>query len=315
MKLQQLRYIVEVARQGMNISEAAEALFTSQPGVSKQIRLLEEELGVQIFERSGKRLTGLTEPGGAIIDLAGRIVLEAENLKRLSRDHAQGQSGMLALAASLTPSRALLPAAAKAFLMRYADVELSVRQGSTAQVADWVAAGEADIGIVCDMPELGSADILGLPIGQWHYSVVAPKAHPIHQSPSLTLHELARWPLVLQTESPACHARFERAFSRLEKAPRVLLRMPDSEAVKTCVRQGLGVGVIADMAYDPERDSDLGRIAVEHFFEAGTSRILLRRRALLRRFEYDFIERFIPHLNREAIQKILAGQAGQSWQL
>jgi LysR family cys regulon transcriptional activator len=236
-------------------------------------------------------------------------------LKRLSRDHAQGQSGTLRLAASLTPSRAMLPSAAKDFLLRYTDVELLVRQGSTAQVADWVAAGEADIGIVCDMPQVGSADVLGLPVAQWHYAVVAPRAHPIHQSPSLTLAELARWPLVLQTESPSCQTRFTNAFGRLERAPRVLLRMPDAEAVKTCVRQGLGVGIIADMAFDAERDDDLARIVVEHFFEAGTSRILLRRRALLRRFEYDFIERFIPHLNRQAIQKILAGEAGQSWQL
>ncbi|MDR2165034.1 MAG: CysB family HTH-type transcriptional regulator [Zoogloeaceae bacterium] len=308
MKLQQLRYIVEVARQGLNVSDAAEALYTSQPGVSKQIKLLENELGVTIFERSGKRFTGITEPGHAILEGAERILREAENLKRLGKDHASGDSGALVLAVTHNQARYVLPTIIQTFVAHYPRVELALRQGTPAQIAEWVENGGADIGIATEGLD-DKPGLVTLPVRQWHYCVIAPTGHPILKIRHLALSSLVRWPLIV-TDSIGINA----AFQRQELEPQIALTALDADVIKTYVALGLGLGIIADFAFDPTRDTGLVNIAAAHLFESNTTRLGLRRGVFLRRFEYDFIQLFAPHLDRHAVERTLQG-GGESYQL
>lgn len=313
MKLQQLRYVAEVVRRGMNVSEAAEALYTSQPGVSKQIKLLEDELGILIFERSGKRFTGITEPGRAIIEGAERMLREAENLKRLGKDYSGGETGTLVIAATHTQARYALPPAVKAFVERHPHVQLTLHQGTPIQIADWVEKGDADIGIATEYLDSQSA-LVTLPVRQWRHCVIAPDGHPILKESPLSFAALARWPLVTYDSAFAGRSRINRAFQRQGLEPQVVLTALDADVIKTYVTLGLGLGIIADLAYDRERDTGLEFLDASHLFESNTTRIALRRGLFLRRFEYDFIHLFAPHLDRAAVERVLQG-GGESYQL
>ncbi|MCX8145325.1 MAG: CysB family HTH-type transcriptional regulator [Azovibrio sp.] len=313
MKLQQLRYIVEVARRGLNVSEAAEALYTSQPGVSKQIKLLEDELGVTIFERSGKRFTGITEPGRAIIASAERILLEAENLKRLGRDFAGGDTGTLTVAATHTQARYALPPAVQAFVARHPGVQLILHQGTPAQIADWVEKGDADIGIATEALA-AHPGLVTLPVRQWSHCIIAPLGHPILALPQISLAELARWPLITYDAAFTGRSGINRAFARQGLTPQVVLTALDADVIKTYVTLGLGLGIIAALAFDAERDVGLAARSAEHLFESNTTRLALRRGVFLRRYEYDFITSFAPHLDRHAIERVLQG-GGEMYQL
>jgi LysR family cys regulon transcriptional activator len=313
MKLQQLRYVAEVARRGMNVSEASEALHTSQPGVSKQIKLLEDELGVMIFERSGKRFTGITEPGRAIVDGAERILREAENLKRLGKDYSGGDSGTLTIAATHTQARYALPPAVKAFVERHPRVQLILHQGTPEQIAAWVEKGEADIGIATEYLNAQPA-LVTLPVCQWQHCVIAPGGHPILEARPLSLAALACWPLITYDFSFTGRSGINRAFQRQGLEPQIVLTALDADVIKTYVTLGLGLGIIADLAFDRERDTGLERMAADHLFEANTTRLALRRGVFLRRFEYDFITLFVPHLDKRAIERVLQG-GGEMYQL
>ncbi|MDR2625085.1 MAG: CysB family HTH-type transcriptional regulator [Zoogloeaceae bacterium] len=313
MKLQQLRYIVEVMRRGLNVSEAAEALYTSQPGVSKQIKLLEDELGVMIFERSGKRFTGITEPGRAVIERAGQILREAENLVRLGKDYAGGETGTLTVAATHTQARYAMPSAVREFMARHPTVQLILRQGTPTQIADWVEKGDADIGIATEALS-ERAGLVSLPVCQWRHCVIATHGHPITQAQPLSLMELARWPLITYNPDFTGRSRITQAFERHNLTPKIVLTALDADVIKTYVNMGLGLGIIAAMAFDPARDTGLEALSTEHLFESNTTRIALRHGIFPRRFEYDFIRLFAPHLDKWAVDSALQGE-GESYQV
>lgn len=312
-KLQQLRYIVEIQRQGLNVSEAAETLFTSQPGISKQVKLLEDELGVQIFERSGKRFTGVTEPGKAVLTIAEHILREAENLKRASAEFATGDTGRLVLAATHTQARYALPIVVRDFVMQHPTVKLELHQGSPTQIADWVVAGEADLGIATEALDQ-YPQLVTLPVRQWSHCVIAPEGHPILKSQPLSLSELAKWPLITYDTAFTGRSRINRAFERIGAVPNVALTALDADVIKTYVSLGLGLGIISALAFDAQRDSGLSALDASHLFESNTTRLALRRGTYLRRYDYDFIGLFASHLSRRVVEMAMQG-GGAEYQL
>lgn len=313
MKLQQLRYIVEVQRRGLNVSEAAESLYTSQPGISKQVKLLEEELGVAIFERSGKRFVGVTEPGEAILKIAAGILREAENLRRVGSEFSGGSAGRLVLAATHTQARYALPIVVRDFVAQHPDVRLEMHQGSPTQIAEWVAGGEADLGIATESLDQ-YPQLVTLPVRQWSHCVIVPEGHPLTEKQPLTLQELAQWPLVTYDTAFAGRSRINRAFERVGVSPNVALTALDADVIKTYVSLGLGLGIISDLAFDPQRDTGLVALAAGHLFESNTTRLALRRGTYLRRYEYDFISLFAPHLSRRTVDMAMEG-GGAEYQL
>ncbi len=312
-KLQQLRYIVEIQRQGLNVSEAAETLFTSQPGISKQVKLLEDELGVAIFERSGKRFTGVTEPGKTVLSIAERILREAENLKRASAEFATGDSGRLVLAATHTQARYALPIVVRDFVMQHPSVKLELHQGSPTQIADWVVAGEADLGIATEALDQ-YPQLVTLPVRQWSHCVIAPEGHPILKSQPLSLNELAKWPLITYDTAFTGRSRINRAFERIGAVPNVALTALDADVIKTYVSLGLGLGIISALAFDAQRDTGLCALDASHLFESNTTRLALRRGSYLRRYDYDFIGLFASHLSRRVVEMAMQG-GGAEYQL
>lgn len=313
MKLQQLRYIVEIQRQGLNVSEAAEVLYTSQPGISKQVKMLEDELGVSIFERSGKRFTGLTEPGRVVLEIAQRILREAENLKRASSEYAGGDTGRLVLAATHTQARYALPVVVRDFITRHPNVKLEMHQGSPTQIAEWVMAGEADIGIATEALDQ-YAQLITMPVRQWTHCVIAPSGHPILATQPLSLNALAKWPLITYDTAFTGRSRINRAFERVGVQPNIALTALDADVIKTYVSLGLGLGIISAMAFDAERDTGLVALDAAHLFESNTTRIALRRGSYLRRYDYDLISLFAPHLTRRVVDMTLQG-GGDEYQL
>jgi LysR family cys regulon transcriptional activator len=313
MKLQQLRYLVEVARHGLNVSEAAEALHTSQPGVSKQIKLLEDELGVIVFERSGKRLTSVTEPGRAILDIAERILREAENMKRVGDEFSDGESGGLVIATTHTQARYALPSVVARFVEKHPKVRLSMHQGSPTQIAEWTLKGEADIAIATEALDQ-YPQLLMLPCYQWTHCVIAPDGHPVLDGRPLSLAELARWPLITYDSAFAGRSRINAAFERAHLTPNVVLAAIDADVIKTYVSLGLGLGIIAHQAYDVVRDAGLQALEAGQLFGSNTTRIGLRRGTHVRRFDYDFIELFAPQLTRRAVDMAMVGH-GDEYQL
>lgn len=304
MKLHQLRYIREVARQGLNVSTAAEALHTSQPGVSKQIQLLEEELGLQIFHRSGKRLTSITEPGHAILDMAERMLREAENIKRVGEDFTRESEGALTIATTHTQARYRLPPAVKAFVEKYPNVRLNIHQGSPSQVADLVVSGEADIGIatesIADRDELGA-----LPCYSWNRVVVTPLDHSLLHDAPLTLEKISQYPIVTYDLGFTGSTSVKRVFEARGLFPNIVLTAIDADVIKTYVELGLGIGLLANMAYNAERDRALGMLDASHLFPDSTTYLGVRRDAYLRGYVYDFIHSIAPHLDRAAVNAVL----------
>ena len=307
MKLQQLRYLVEVERRGLNVSAAAEALFTSQPGVSKQIGLLEEELGLTIFERSGKRLTAITAPGRIVLAMAQRMLAEAQNMKRVGEDYAAESSGTLSIATTHTQARYTLPPVIQRFVRRHPAIRLHIQQGSPLQVAEWVMDGSVDLGIATEALDR-YPDLVTLPCFQWAHKVVTPRDHPLLAMQPLTLAALAGYPLITYDATFTGRSRIDRAFERQNLRPNVMLTAIDSDVIKTYVALGLGVGIIAEMAFDPARDEALAAMPVSHLFEGNTTRVGFRRDIWLRGYEYDFIELLAPQLTRRMVEATLKGE-------
>lgn len=313
MKLQQLRYLCEVVRQGLNFSDAAEALHTSQPGISKQIRLLEDELGVEIFVRNGKRVVDITEPGKQILAIAQRILLEAENLKNASLEFSNEASGSLTIATTHTQARHALPAVVKSFTGKYPKVRLSLRQGSPAQIAEQVLSGEADIAIATEANELFEGLVM-LPCYQWNRCVVTPLNHPLLGVKTLTLEAIAKYPIVTYAFAFTAGSKINKAFEQRRLKPNVVLTAIDSDVIKTYVELGLGVGIMEKMAFDPEHDRNLRAIDAAHLFESTTACIGLRRGVYLRSYVYDMIELLAPHLTRKTVEKAMSG-GGSDYEL
>ncbi len=314
MKLQQLRYAVEVFRRNLNVSEAAEALFTSQPGVSKQIRLLEEELGTQIFIRSGKRIVSVTQPGQAILETAEQILREVQNIKNISGEFTGTRSGSLTLAASGTLARFRLPETVARFTADYPDVHLNIKCGSPQEVADMVYRGEADLALSGDLPDL-PADVGSLPCGQWHYAVFVPPSHRLATLPEITLRDLADEPLLAYGFSFDAGTVLARAFGRGRVADyRVALAADDDDLLKTYVRFGLGVGLLNRDAHD---DADAGIVMRDagRLFEPVPVQILLRGDALIRNYVYDFIAMLDAGLTRDRVNQLLYTPAQEDFSI
>jgi LysR family cys regulon transcriptional activator len=309
MKLQQLRTICEVARHDLNLSRAAEALFTSQPGLSKQILQLEDELGVKIFVRAGKRLVAITDPGREIIAIAQRILLETRNLKEVTAEFHREATGSLTIATTHTQARYALPPVVRQFVERYPRVRLSLHQGSPRQLAEQVIEGQADLAIATEALDLYDRLVM-LPCYEWNRCVVVPPHHPLLGAKRLTLEAVAKYPIITYDFAFTGRSTMNRAFEARGLKPDVVLTAIDADVIKTYVELGLGVGIIAHMAYDPQRDTGLRAIDASHLFEPSTTRIGIRRGSYLRGFVYDFIGMFAPHLTRAAVDAALNGNAG-----
>src|SRR5574338_1278412 len=306
MNLQQLRYVVEVSRRGLNVSDAAEALFTSQPGVSKQIRLLEEELGVAIFVRHGKRLVELTDPGRQVLVIAERMLRDQANLKMVGEEFSRESEGILTIATTHTQARYALPPVIQRFIQRYPKVRLNLHQGSPTQVCDYVLSGEADIAIATEAIA-ENENLVMLPCYQWNRSVIAPRGHPILKAHPLTLEEIARWPIITYDFAFTGRNQINKAFLGRGLKPNVVLTAIDSDVIKKYVEMDLGVGILARMAYSAEEDRRLGMVDASHLFESSMTRIGIRRNAWLRGFVYAFIELFVPSLTRHVVEMARSG--------
>ncbi|WP_192034683.1 HTH-type transcriptional regulator CysB [Halomonas sp. YLGW01] len=305
MKLQQLRYIWEVTRHNLNVSATAQSLFTSQPGISKQIRLLEDELGVEIFARSGKHLTRVTPAGQAIIDLAGQVLRTTDNIKQVAQEHSNERRGSLSIATTHTQARYALPPVIGDFTRKYPEVALHMQQGTPKQIAEMVSEGQADFAICTESLELFN-DLVLLPCYRWNRCVLVPKGHPLAEAGKLTLEGLAEYPLVTYVFGFTGRSQLDDAFRNQDLTPNVVLTAADADVIKTYVRLGLGVGIVAHMAVDPETDDDLVALDASHLFESSTTKIGIRRGTFMRGFMFDFVQGFAPHLDRDLVEAALA---------
>ena len=300
MKLQQLRYICEVARQNLNLSVAAEALFTSQPGISKEVRSLEEELGVDIFVRHGKRVVAVTEPGRAILDIARRVLGDIENLKQVGQEFTEQDHGELTIATTHTQARYILPQVIHRFTKRYPGVRVTLRQGSPDQSWQVVKSGEADIAIAAEGTR-PHGDVVRLPCGGCERAVLVPAGHPLLKAKKLTLEGIAAFPIVTYDSAFSGQTKFQQVFAARGLQPNVVLTAIDSDVIKTYVEMGMGVGIVAKVAYDRKRDTGLRALDASKLFGSSPTLLGMRENSYLRGYTYGFIEMFSPDLTRAVV--------------
>jgi LysR family transcriptional regulator, cys regulon transcriptional activator len=305
MKLQQLRYIWEVAHHDLNVSATAQSLYTSQPGISKQIRLLEDELGVEVFSRSGKHLTRITPAGEVIIKIAGDILKQVETIKQAAQEFSNERKGNLAIATTHTQARYALPPVIRKFREDYPEVILHMNQGTPAQIAEMAADGTADFAIATEGTDL-FGDLVMMPCYEWNRAVVVPKGHALTKVQPLTLEAVAAEPIVTYVFGFTGRSKLDDAFVERGLSPHVVFTATDTDVIKTYVRLGLGIGIVAAMSYDPVQDQDLVRLDASHLFRASVTYIACRKGAFMRRFMFDFIELFAPHLTREVVERAIA---------
>ncbi|MCO6514449.1 MAG: CysB family HTH-type transcriptional regulator [Snodgrassella sp.] len=306
MKLQQLRYAVEVYRQNLNVSEAAEVLFTSQPGISKQIRMLEEELGVPLFIRHGKRMVAVTAPGKIVLETAERILREVQNIKQIGTEFADQNIGSLTIATTHTLARYDLPEVVSAFVKRYPQVQLNIQTASPKIITHMVLDGEVDFAIGMEI-EIEHPELRKLSCGAWNRSIIVPDNHPLLSlKRPLRLEDIAAYPLITYDIAFSEESKIARAFAQEDcNLPRVVLASADTDVIKTYVAQGLGIGLLASMAFDSRLDQGLQLISAEHLFEPSFSQIILRQDVYLRGFGYEFLALFAPGLTRARIESAL----------
>ncbi|MEZ5555652.1 HTH-type transcriptional regulator CysB [Haliea sp.] len=302
MKLQQLRYIWEVAHHDLNVSATAQSLYTSQPGISKQIRLLEDELGVEIFARSGKHLTHVTPAGEAILQTAGEVLRKVESIKQVAQEYSNERKGSLSIATTHTQARYALPATIRSFIERYPDVSLHMHQGTPMQISEMAADGTVDFAIATEALELFS-DLIMLPCYRWNRCVLVPRDHPLTQLSELTLEDVAAHPIVTYVFGFTGRSKLDEAFMARGLVPKVVFTAADADVIKTYVRLGLGIGIVAAMAYDERADADLVALDATRLFASSVTRIGCRRGTFLRGYMYDFIEDFAPHLTRDIVKE------------
>ena len=305
MKLRQLHYIHEVAQRGLNVTAAAEALFTSQPGVSKQIRLLEDELGVDIFQRNGKHLSEVTPAGKRILEYTSRLLAEAENIKNIAEEFHDTDRGDLIIATTHTQARYALPPVIQKFRTRFPKVTLHLHQGSPPQIAKMAAEGQADFAIATEAME-HFEQLVMLPTYHWNRCVLVKPGHPLAEKKKLTLKDVAAHPIVTYTFGFTGRSKLDQAFAAHGLKPDVVLTAVDADVIKTYVRAGLGIGIIANMAYDERTDKDLLRLPADHLFEPSTAHIGFRRGMFLRGYMYEFMRIFAGHLTQEKVDEIAA---------
>ncbi len=306
MNFQQLRSVRETVRRGFNLTEVAAALHTSQPGVSRQIRELEDELGIELFVRAGKRLTGLTPPGAEVLGIIERMLLDADNLRRAGAEFSQQSRGRLSIATTHSQARYALPHAVSDFRKQFPHVTLNLHQGSPRQVAEMLLAGEADIGIASEAL-MQYEDLVAMPCYRWTHCVLAPEGHPLLDGQPLTLERLASFPIVTYDVGYTGRTHIDEAFAAAGLAPDIVLTAMDADVINTYVGLGLGVGIVASIAYDEERDRGLCALDARHLFAVNLTRLAVLRGAYLRSYVYAFIEHFAPPLKRELVERALAG--------
>ncbi|HEY4542322.1 MAG TPA: CysB family HTH-type transcriptional regulator [Noviherbaspirillum sp.] len=306
MNFQQLRSVREAARRGYNLTEVASVLFTSQPGVSRQIRELEEELGVEIFERNGKRLTGLTDPGKGILKIIERLLLEAENLRLASREYNGEKRGTLAVATTHTQARYALPRVVQSFRTAFPEVRIALQQSSPEHIAEWVISGKADVGIATEGLSQFE-DLVSFPCYRWHHVIVAPEGHPLTRKEQVSLQELAAWPLITYDVGFTGRGHIDEAFQAENLSTDIVLTAMDSDVIQQYVTLGLGVGIVASMAVERNLAPGLQAIEASHLFAPNVTRLAVRRGAYLRSYVYDFILQFAPELRRSDIETALNG--------
>lgn len=304
MKLQQLKFICEVAKQNLNLSKAATELYTSQPGISKQIKSLEEELGVVIFIRHGKRFVGVTEPGKEIIKKAQAALTDLNTLKTIGNEFANKNVGDLRIATTHTQARYALPGVITAFKQKYPNVKLSLYQGNPTQIVNMVSNGEADIAIATEAIS-DASDLAMLPCYQWNRCLLTPPRHPLLKEKKITLEEICEYPIITYDFAFTGRSEINRAFEKKGLNPDIILTAIDADVIKTYVELGLGVGIVAMMAYNPERDMKVSAVDASHLFEPSTTRIGIRKNSYVRGYVYDFISMFAPHLTKEVIESII----------
>ncbi|MBI4986567.1 MAG: CysB family HTH-type transcriptional regulator [Rhodocyclales bacterium] len=306
MNFQQLKIVRETARRGFNLTEVANALYTSQPGVSKNIKDLEDELGVELFVRRGKRLLGLTEPGKELLETVERILRDAQNLRNIADQFASREQGSLTVATTHTQARYALPEVIKQFKARYPQVHLALHQCSPREIVEMLVAGEADIGIATEAIE-GVAELVSFPCYDWHHAVIVPQHHPLTKLPALTLEAIAAHPIVTYHEGFTGRSHIDQAFAAAGQSVDIVLSAIDADVIKTYVEVGLGIGIIAPMAFNPAKDTTLALLPAEHLFPGNTTRLAVHRGVYLRDYARQFVAMVAPGVDA---QNLLAGTSG-----
>lgn len=301
MKLLQLRYIHEVQKNNFNVTHTAERLFTSQPGISKQIRELENDLGIQIFERHGKQFVGLTEAGVQVERLASEILETSRAIREIARSTRQEGGGRLLIATTHSQARYVLPPKIQTFIQKHPKIQLTIQQGTPLQIEEQVSRAEVDIGIATEGAE-PFEKLVKLPFYSWNRVCLAPEGHPLTTLPKLTLEALSHYPLITYTHGLSGRIQIDRAFEKAGIRPNIVLTASDADVIKRYIRLGLGVGIVSEMAYLDPLDQDLIRLEARHLFEQSTARIMIRRESHLRDFILDFIQILAPHLSKETVE-------------
>ncbi|WP_297812248.1 HTH-type transcriptional regulator CysB [uncultured Methylophaga sp.] len=304
MKIQQLKYVREIARRGLSISAAANALHASQPGVSNQVQQLEEELGLQIFERHGKRLTAITAVGESVLAMAERVLQDVDNIRQLAADSRSDQTGTLSIGTTHTQARYALPPAIKKFSEQYPNVHLNMVQGTPPEVAEMAATGKVDIAIATE--GLSRFDQLAiLPCYHWNRSIVVPPGHPLLSQQTLTLEAVADYPILTYVMGFTGRAQQDQSFIERGLHPNVVFTATDADVIKTYVELELGIGIIASMAFDADKDAPLKAIDASHLFNPSTTHMGIRKGSYLRGYMYAFIEFFASHLDKATVEEAI----------
>jgi LysR family cys regulon transcriptional activator len=309
MNFQQLKIVRETARRGFNLTEVANVLYTSQPGVSKNIKDLEEELGVELFVRRGKRLLGLTEPGKELIGTVERVLRDAQNLRNIADQFASREQGSLTVATTHTQARYALPEVIKQFKTRYPQVHLALHQYSPREIVEMLLAGEADIGIATEAIE-GVPELVSFPCYTWHHAVIVPQGHPLTTLETLTFEAVAAYPIVTYHEGFTGRSHIDEAFAAAGQTVDIVLSAIDADVIKTYVEVGLGIGIVAPMAFNAAKDSGLALLPADHLFPANTTRLAVHRGIYLRDYARHFVASVAPGVEQERLQKLLGGTAG-----
>jgi len=304
MKLQQLRCIFQIVQSDFNISKASEALNTSQPGVSKQIKLFENEIGIIIFQRNGKRLIGLTEPGEAVLNSIEAILQESNNIKVISEEFIEKDQGTFTIATTHTQARYKLPRVVEEFVKKYPKINLNIHQGNPSQVTDQIISGVADVGIATESINL-SENIYTIPCYQWNRCIVMPKNHPLTKVRHITLKDLAAYPMITYDYAFTGSTIVSEVFKNANIEPNIMLTAIDADVIKTYVSLNMGIGLIAEMAYDSTKDNPMVSKDVSHLFPLSTTYIGIRRDNFLRKYTSDFIQMFIPQTSEKELKQIL----------
>lgn len=310
MTLQQLRYICEVVRNGLNISAAAATMNTSQPGISKQIRSLEDELGIQIFERTRNRISGITLLGKQIVALAQDVVGQAGQIRAIAADRSIESQGDLVIATSHTQARYVLPEILQRFTQRYPKVNITLRHGDPASISVMLLASEADLGVTTEN-ERQVRGLVTLPCLRFDRVLIVPPEHPALSIAPMTLEAIARFPLISYERSFTGRSLVQRAFDRASVSPVIALAASDADVIKRCVELRLGIAIVSGVTFDPQRDSNLRAIPVGHLFEAAVTSVSMRRQRRLRAYEYDFLAMCSAHWTRARVDEALDAPEGE----